>query len=179
MICAHLVTTGRKGAENHTLRQTRTRSETAQQYKGAPLVDYESLADMVRRGLGLDERSSPFSFAHRMHLEIAPAHACANGAELLERTIHWDALQHEADQLRAFAREVCRWVLRASARDDSDRCSCELRSSMFPCVGASHGAPSNVHCLRVLRQPVRAPRKGVASPSARQRRPPARGVQRP
>lgn len=143
------------------------------------MVDYESLADIVRRGLGLDERSSPFSYAYRMHLEIDPTYACVNGAELLERTIHWDACVPAKNQRYAVGREVCRWALRASGRDDSDGCVERLRLAMFPCDDASQDGPSNVRRLRVLRQPVRAPRKGVASPPMRQHRLPARVVRRP
>lgn len=139
-------------------------------------MNYEALAETIRHGLALDERASPFAYAKRMHLEIEPASTCANGAELIDRTIRWDARLPQKHQLRAVAREVCRWALRASSRAESDDDVEALLGALFTsCASGSSSTlrpPKNVRYLRVL--PRRSPATNkVASP------PPAPPVVRP
>lgn len=175
-----------KCAEKHTLRRLRGRSETPGNGKGAPLVttstDYRVFAAVIRRGLGLDEYASPFSYAERAHVRIFPARSVINGAELLERAIHWDAFAPPDYQRRAFAREFCRWALRASNRDDSDESAEALRAELFTAAcepGAAFHPGENVRFLPVLRPLARAASKDGASQQEQKRRRPVRASRRP
>lgn len=151
-------------------------------------MNYETLAETIRHGLALDARASPFAYAKRMHLEIQPANACARGAELIDRTIRWDARLPQKDQLRAVAREVCRWALRASSRDEADDNVDALLAALFTsCAFDSSSTmkpPKNVRYLRVLPRRSPATNKAAASPPAPPAvrpwlRRPATGARRP
>ena len=128
------------------------------------VTNYEALAETIRHGLALDERASPFAYAARMHLEIEPANACANGAELIGRTIYWNACLPREEQRLAVAREVCRWVLRASFRDESEESVDALLTAVFTSYGSSLlKQPTNVRYLRAL--PRTAPTRRTAASS--------------
>lgn len=142
--------------------------------KGATCVNYELLAIRIRRGLGLDFASSPWAFAQRMHLEIVPRRAVANGAELIDRAIHWDATLPLQTQRESVAREMCRWALRASGDDDSTASAVALVAAMFRSSSSSSiltSAPRPaLYALRPLRQ---VSRTNDASQPEQRRRPPA------
>lgn len=133
------------------------------------VTDYAALAGIVRNGLGLDERASPFSYAYRMYLEIVPCSGVPDGAELVERVIHWDPDVSRQAQRKAVAREACRWALRASGRDDSDASALAFRDALFTFESDAASRlkpPANVRYLPATCQPQRGQRKAAASLSA-------------
>lgn len=138
--------------------------------QGLTRMRREALAARIRLGVGLDEMSSPFAYAQRMHLDIIPCPRASKGAKLVGRTVYWDPDLPRHQQRAAVAREACRWVLRTRADDDSDAESEALAAAVFgPIFSASEpdssAARRAVLCeLRPLRQ---AERKDGASRPAR------------
>lgn len=140
-------------------------------------MNYDSLANIVRKGLGLDSQESPFAFAQRLYFELVPCRAVTNGAEIIERSICWDAFASRDDQRFAVGREICRWLLETLGEDASDESALALRVAMFSCAparSASRGKPI-LYALRPLNQ---AARTGYAVPQAPVRRHPALGARR-
>lgn len=128
---------------------------------------YARLAETVRNGTGLDEESSPFAYAVKMHVTLVPAARVWNGAELQGRELRWDATLPIEEQRANVARELCRWLLRVRNDAETEAALRTLYAFMFPACAlpASFSLPPSQR-LRLL-PPWSGPKRVVASPAAR------------
>lgn len=101
-------------------------------YAARQRVNHAALAVSLHRAIGLDCHASPFAFADRCRVDFVPCASARNGAELVGRVIYWNASVEKRAQLRAFAREMCRWLCSVREVDPTDENALALARIMFP-----------------------------------------------
>lgn len=101
-------------------------------YAARPRVNHAALAASLHKAIGLDSNASPFAYADRCHVDFMPSLSAKHGAELVGRVIYWNASAEKRTQLRAFSREMCRWLCSVREVDPTDENAEALARIMFP-----------------------------------------------